>query len=586
MQKQRLELDWIGKDEEPRLEPRILLKSSEHGLGSRDSGNILIHGDNLLALKALEADYSEKIRCIYIDPPYNTGQAFEHYEDGVEHSMWLSLMRDRLVLLKKLLTRDGVLFVQLDDNEVAYCKVLLDEVFGRNNFINQVSVKTKPTAGASGGGEDKRLKKNIEYILIYVKDTSETGFDRFNDVFEEKDLFKHIEEMREDGKSWKYTRILKSFGTRTPLGETTDGSGQTIKIYRHTDFEMVPISQELKKLLRAGHADEEAEKLVYLKYFDRIFRDTNAQSSIRTRVMESVGTEDGLFSIDYVPRSGRSKGQQITVYYKGEKKDQIAWLKDICEKSKDRVIIKERIGTLWDDFNWNNVSKEGNVVFPNGKKPESLIERCILLATDPGDYVLDSFAGSGTTGAAALKMGRRWIMVELREHCFTHILPRLRRVLSGEDQGGISKKYDWNGGGGYDFFELAPTLLMKDGRGNWIFNPKYDAIQLASALAKHEGFKFWPDSKVYWKQGHSSEKDFIFVTTEFLTSEIVDKIASQMKKDETLLICAKAFRTAKTGHSNITIKKIPQMLLGRCEFGRDDYSLNVKEPTQEEMVLG
>lgn len=584
MHKQRLELDWVGKNDEPTLEPRILLKNIEHSLGT-PSGNMLIHGDNLLALKALESDFSGKIRCIYIDPPYNTGQAFEHYDDGLEHSLWLSLMRDRLLLLKKLLTQDGVLFVQLDDNEVAYCKVLLDEIFGRNNFINQVSVKTKPTAGASGGGEDKRLKKNIEYILIYVKDSSEMGFDRFNDVFEEKDLFKHIEEMREDGKSWKYTRILKNMGTRTPLGETADGSGQIIKIYRHDNYEMIPISQEVKRLIKNGQSKEDAERKVYLDNYETIFRDTNAQSSIRTRVMESVGNVDGLFSIDYIPRSGRNKGQQVTVYYKGEKKDQIAWLKDICEKTRDQVIIKERVGTLWDDFNWNNVSKEGNVVFPNGKKPETLIERCILLASDPGDYVLDSFAGSGTTGAAAHKMGRKWIMVELRDHCFTHIIPRLQRVISGDDRGGISEKYSWNGGGGYEFYELAPSLLQKDSFGNWVFSPKYNAFQLAEAVCKHEGFKFWPDQNLYWKQGFSTEKDFIFVTTEFLTADSIERIAATMKPDETLLVCAKAFRVTASKYSNITIKKIPQMLLGRCEFGRDDYSLNIKEPVQEEMEL-
>ena len=472
MRKQRLELNWIGKDDEPKLEPRILVRDSGLSFGSPSSENMLIHGDNLLALKALEASHSGQIKCVYIDPPYNTGQAFEHYDDGLEHSLWLSLMRDRLLLLKKLLTQDGVLFVQLDDNEVAYCKVLLDEIFGRSNFINQVSVKTKPTAGASGGGEDKKLKKNIEYILIYVKDSSETGFNRFNDVYEKKDLFKHIEEMKEDGKSWKYTRILKRMGTRTPLGETTDGSGQTIKIYRHSSYEMIPISQEVKRLIENGYSKENAERKVYLDNYETIFRDTNAQSSIRTRVMESIGDEDGLFSIDYIPRSGRNKGQQITVYYKGEKKDQLAWLKDICEKSKDRVIIKERVGTLWDDFNWNNVTKEGQVQLPNGKKPEALISRVIELSTNKDDWVLDSFAGSGTTGAVAHKMGRRWIMVELREHCKSLIVPRMSRVISGEDQNGVSELYSWTGGGGFQFYELAPSLLQKDNRGNWVISPR------------------------------------------------------------------------------------------------------------------
>jgi len=231
------------------------------------------------------------------------------------------------------------------------------------------------------------------------------------------------------------------------------------------------------------------------------------------------------------------------------------------------------------------VTKEGQVQFPNGKKPEALISRILELATDKGDWVLDSFAGSGTTGAVAHKMNRKWIMVELREHCKSLIHPRLSRVISGEDQNGVSEVYGWQGGGGFRFYELAPSLLQKDTRGNWVISPKYNAVMLTEAVCKHEGFKFWPDQTNYWKQGHSSEKDFIFVTTEFLTAERLDKIASQLKPDESLLICAKAFKVPSTKYSNITIKKIPQMLLGRCEFGRDDYSLNIKEPAQEEMEL-
>jgi adenine-specific DNA-methyltransferase len=220
MSKQKLELTWIGKDKRPKLEPRILLEDpdksyhAKHRVTENDIfGNRLIFGDNLLALKALEQEFSGRVKCIYIDPPYNTGQAFAHYDDGFEHSIWLSLMKERFELLRRLLTKDGVLFCQLNDDEAAYCKVLLDEVFGRNNFINQVSVKMKQTAGASGGGEDKRLKKNIEYILIYSLDRdSDIGFQKFNDVYDEEDLFEIIDEMEDSGKSWKYTSVLLEKG--------------------------------------------------------------------------------------------------------------------------------------------------------------------------------------------------------------------------------------------------------------------------------------------------------------------------------------------------------------------------------------
>lgn len=168
---QKLELTWIGKDKEIKIEPRILIEDKEKSNCKNDPNteNMLIHGDNLLALKALESKYAGKVKCIYIDPPYNTGSAFEHYDDNLEHSTWLSLMKPRLEILRNLLSDEGVIFVQIDDNEMAYLKVLMDEVFGRNNYVNTVSVLMKNIAGASGGGEDKRLKKNLEYILIYSK---------------------------------------------------------------------------------------------------------------------------------------------------------------------------------------------------------------------------------------------------------------------------------------------------------------------------------------------------------------------------------------------------------------------------------
>jgi adenine-specific DNA-methyltransferase len=236
--KQKLELTWIGKDQRPRLEPRILIEDPEKSyhakhrtLGNDQFNNVLIRGDNLLGLRALEQKYAGQVKCVYIDPPYNTGQAFEHYDDGVEHSVWLSLMRERFEILAKLLSTNGTLFCQLNDDEMAYGKVLLDEVFGRSNFLNQVSVKMKQTAGASGGGEDKRLKKNIEYILIYAKDkNSDGGFQKFNDVFDEEDLFEVISEMRDEGKSWKYTRVLKKLGTREFIKTIEDGSGDPINM--------------------------------------------------------------------------------------------------------------------------------------------------------------------------------------------------------------------------------------------------------------------------------------------------------------------------------------------------------------------
>jgi adenine-specific DNA-methyltransferase len=209
-------------------------------------------------------------------------------------------------------------------------------------------------------------------------------------------------------------------------------------------------------------------------------------------------------------------------------------------------------------------------------KPERLIQRVIHIASNPGDIVLDSFAGSGTTGAVAHKMGRRWIMVELGEHCHTHIIPRMKKVIDGTDQGGVSRAVNWKGGGGFRYFRLATSLLENDKKGNWIISKEYNAAMLASAMAKHEGFVYNPEETFYWKQGRSTEKDYIFTTTNFITIEYLDGIHEEMQPDESLLICCKSFQKAcEDRYANITVRKIPNMLLGRCEFGKDDYSLNV-----------
>lgn len=573
---QKLELTWIGKGDEPKLEPRILIENPEYSYGDPNTENMLIHGDNLLALKALEQDYAGKVKCIYIDPPYNTGNAFEHYDDGLEHSLWLSLMSQRLKLLRKLLKDDGVIFVQLDDNEIAYCRVIMDEIFGRNNFINQVSAKMKQTAGASGGGEDKKLKKNIEYILIYAKNIdSTTGFKKFNEVYEEENLFTVIENMKNDGKSWKYTRIIDGLTDREYIKDIFDGSGEIIKLYKHNNVRVRPLTEVCKT---ENITIEEA----YVKYFDKIFRDTNAQSSIRTRVMESSSDLGEYVSIDYIPRSGKNKNKLTTVYYKGTKRDQIAWLSDIAVKKGKSIVKLEKLGTFWDGFPLNNLTKEGGVQFPNGKKPELLIKTILDLSTDENDIVLDSFAGSGTTAAVANKMNRKWISVELGEHAITHTLPRLKNVVDGE-QGGISKAVNWQGSGGFKFYTLAPSLLKKDKFGQWIMSDEYNADMLAAAMAKQEGFKYNPSETQFWKQGNSSEQDFIFTTTQFLTVQQLEAIAEDMQAGESLLICCKAFQTeCKNKFPNITIKKIPQLLLDRCEFGKDDYSLNIVNIPQED----
>lgn len=582
--KNKLELTWIGKyDEHQSLEPRILIENKEYSYGNPETGtlsngkpwngNMLIHGDNLLALKALEQDFSGQVKCIYIDPPYNTGNAFEHYDDGKEHSTWLSLMRDRLEILRRLLRADGSIWIQIDDEEQAYLKVLCDEVFGRNNFVNMISVNMKNIAGASGGGEDKRIKKNCEYVLIYSAEYA--NFPILKPAYEYIELYDLVMRYRLANMNWHYTSVLVNPGEKQYLSSTMDGDGQEIKVFTRRNPVIKSINQLVKEL-------GISEKAIYYKFFDRIFEAKDAQSSIRTRVKEIKERENiktDLISIEYIPRSGKNKGVVYEQFYKGEKCRLLAWLKDIVEIRGETIYKRNLQGTFWNFTSvLNNLNKEGGVLFPNGKKPEALIERILSMTTSKSDLILDSFLGSGTTAAVAQKMDRRYIGIELGNHAYTHCVPRLKMVTDGTDQGGISKAQNWQGGSGFKFYELAPSLLKEDKYGNLVINKEYNADMLAAAMAKQEGYTYHPDQEVYWKQGFGSESDFIYTTTQFMTVEALSAIHDTMAEGETLLICCTAFqKECKQAFSNITIKKIPQMLLGRCEFGKDDYSLNIIE---------
>ncbi len=578
MQKQKLELMWVGKEKRAKLEPRILIEDPEksYHADKRVSDNdifdnMLIHGDNLLALKALEQDYTGRVKCIYIDPPYNTGNAFEHYDDGLEHSIWLSLMRERLELLKNLLREDGILFVQIDDSEQAYLKVLLDETFGRANFINMLSVNMKNIAGASGGGEDKRIKKNCEYILIYAKNYDLMPL--FNGPYEYTEMSELIQNYINEGKSWKYTTVLTDPGEKKYIGSTMDGDGNEIRVYKRLNVKMESINSIAKK-------EEISVQETYKKYGINVFRTTNAQSSIRMRIMEfrkKYNIKEPILSIEYIPRSGKNKGKIYEQFYKDDACNLFVWLRDTSEVIQGKLFKKELQGTYWDMNAWmKNLTKEGNVAFPNGKKPEKLIEQIFSMSTNPGDLVLDSFLGSGTTAAVAHKMGRRWIGIELGEHCDTHCVPRLKKVIDGEDAGGITKSANWRGGGGFRYYNLAPSLVKFDEWGNPIINKEFNENMLVRALCKVEGFNFDPSPDVYWKQGKSTESDFIYVTTQHLTAQMLQKLSDDVGDSCTLLICCGSFDGKKDSYSNLTIKKIPKAILKKCEWNHDDYSLEIK----------
>lgn len=527
--KQKLELTWIGKENRPRLEPRILLEDPEksyhspHRVTKKDVfDNRLIFGDNLLALKALEQDFAGKIKCVYIDPPYNTGSAFAQYEDGLEHSLWLSLIRDRLELLRRLLRRDGSCWVQLDDNEAHYCRVLMDEVFGRDNFVANV-VWNKSYAVRSNA---QFFSTAHEHILVYCRDRSHFNLNKFDRTDKQKGRY-HNPDNDPRGPWQSVTMTISLVGGARGRQYAKTGKSENI-------FEVTSPSGK-----------------VFLPPANRCWS----------------RNPDGFAALD--------KDNRI---WWGPKGDRAPRLKHFFSESSEGILPT----TLWADGDEFGLNQQGIREiraldlpdFPT-PKPERLMHKVLQLASDPGDWVLDSFAGSGTTGAVAHKMGRRWIMVELGEHCHTHIIPRMKRVIDGEDQGGISKAVNWKGGGGFRYYRLAPSLLEKDKWGNWVINKQYNAAMLAEAVCKLEGFRYAPSDTHFWQHGQSTEQDFIFVTTQHLNHELLQKLSDEVGESRTLLVMCSAFRGKADRYPNLTIKKIPKAVLSRCEWGHDDYSLEI-----------
>ena len=517
--KQKLELTWIGKDREVNLEPRILVEVPEKSYGDKDTENMLIHGDNLLALKALEQDFTGKIKCIYIDPPYNTGSAFEHYDDNVEHSKWLSLMKQRLEILHTLLAEDGSIWISIDATESHYLKVLCDEIFGRKNFIDEV-VWQRAYAPVN---LKKTLSRSHDALLVYAKKCSDKyELNKLPRTSAQDSLYKNPD--NDPRGPWQSDNLTVGPAIQEKLYEIITPSGKVV----------TPPAGRCWLFTK--------ERFEEMKNDNRIWFGNDGNNTPRLkRFLSEV-----------------KQGVVATTL----------WLRD---EVGDNQEAKREIKAL----NFDSVF--------DTPKPERLIERVLTLGSNEGDLVLDSFLGSGTTAAVAHKMGRKWIGIELGEHCYTHCEPRLQKVVDGTDQGGISKAVNWQGGGGYKFYELAPSLLKKDEFDNWIIEPKYDAEMLAEAMAKHEGYKFSPDENNVYKQGYSTEKDFIFTTTQFLSLDLLNKIASRIEEDESLLICATHFEEGVgRAFSNITVKKIPQMLLDRCEFGKLEYNLNIVEESQPE----
>jgi adenine-specific DNA-methyltransferase len=526
----KLELTWIGKENQPRLEPRILIedpaKSCHAPFRVSDQDlfdNRLIFGDNLLALKALEWEFAGKVKCIYIDPPYNTGSAFTHYEDGVEHSLWLSLMRDRLEVLRRLLAEDGSIWISIDDAEMPYLRVLMDEVFGRPCFI------------ASNVWQKRYSRENREAI---------------------GDVHEYVIVYALDPETFKKTR------NRIPIDE------KSAAVYRNPNDDPKGRWRGIPMTAQGWRTNQ--------------MYPITTPSGVLHRPPEGrcwSTTEDNYMALLAAGRIWFGKGgdgQPNVIRYLTEVEGMVPWTwwpHDECGHTDE---AKKEIHELF-----------GKADAFDTPKPERLLKRVLDIATNPGDLVLDSFAGSGTTGAVAHKMGRRWIMVELGEHCHTHIIPRLRKVVDGTDPGGVTEAVGWKGGGGFRYYRLAPSLLQRDQFGNWVINRKYNGAMLTEAICKLEGFAYAPSDTVYWQHGRSTEKDFIYVTTQTLTREQIQKLSDEVGDGRSLLVMCGAFRVKNLdAFPNLTVKKIPKAVLSRCEWGHDDYSLAIRslpmKPAEEE----
>lgn len=426
---------WHGKVQAARqaqLPPEYALyPCREESVNWDTTQNLYLEGDNLEVLKLLKETRRGKIHTIYIDPPYNTGKDFVYADDyqvsrqtylkktgragaenrsggaetgGRYHTDWLNMMYPRLLLARELLAATGVIFISIDDNELDNLKKICGEIFGEENYVNLITLKTKASSGASGGGEDKRLKKNTEYLLLYAKNRSKMKLRQPSELIPISD---YIREHRANGVGFYYTRILEDEGEKELLCEQ-DG----MKIYLHRNYRFSNISEKMRR-------DHLTEDEAYSRYFSRIFMVTNAQTSLLKKVNRATPASKMLVSYEYTPRSGRNRGVPTVKYVWN--KTLVVWLSDSAEKNGEGVFKRAVLGTLWDDISWGRLDLQGGVPFKNGKKPLRLVERMLEMAAERDETVLDFFSGSATTAQAVMNCNardggsRRFILVQIPE---------------------------------------------------------------------------------------------------------------------------------------------------------------------------
>lgn len=554
--KGKLELNWVDKGD------IILTKFDENGktypasyfngqvsdeelmprelelvksVGDPDSENMLIQGENLIALRSLEREYAGRIKLIYIDPPFNTGQDFEHYEDGLEHSIWLTMMENRLRLAKNILRNDGVVLVHIDNNEVGHLRVLMDEIFSKNNFVQMISEKRASPAGFKTINPGPLTV--TDYILMFARD-KDTFISKWKpyyvpvDYDENYDLL--ILNYDDPPIKWKFKKIHEILYAKYGFKSWRDAKRE----WGH-DWKVV------RKSLCGTFVLENADRVVSI-------RDPHKPSdAIRELLEKSKEHRRQVFVLK------REKYNDIYIINGGA----LSFYKNKIREIDGEFVPTEILTDLWDDINYAGIAEEGKVQFKNSKKPEMLLKRIIEMTTEPGDYVMDYFLGSGTTAAVAHKLNRKWIGIELGEHAEKLCLPRLRRVVSGEDKTGVSKQVGWKGGGGFKFYKLGEPLIVrhKDYPSIKVINPKYYNTALIKVICNLEGFKFRKDDKIFHGINKLGNK-FAHITEQYVSQGYIGLLKSKLTDNEELVVYCFNYDDKIALPQNVLIKKLPDDL--------------------------
>lgn len=546
---------WVLKNDIRVAEPRILKFVKSYG--DPTSENALFKGDNLLVLRSLVEIFKgrsekDKVKCVYIDPPFNTGNAFKYYDDNLQHSEWLTMMRDRLYLLRKLLRKDGIIFVHIDNEEMAYLKILLDEIFGRENFLTQISWERSPVAGLGQGG---KLVVNVtEYILAYAKEKTRL---KINEDFRVKKIFE-FEKLK------SYSQILINEGKKKLIKEFISKSNkELVRVYKHKDF-------KIGRLPVKDLEDSRAKfKSFYKNNFDKIFRSFLVQRENKFQHELIARMDKGLYSVTYTPSRGKSKNKLTTNFY--FKKGLCGWLSSVASLEKGIVYKFEKPNDFWtrSDVPFAARGEGGIRGEARSIKPEGLMGRLIEMTTDVGDLVMDVFAFSGTTGAVAHKMKRRWIMAEIGKQAENLIIPRLNRVVHNKDQRGISREVNWQGGGGFKYYRLGESVIYKQDM-NW----NLKAEEMAEAVFLH--FQYRPVKAEWLKKEnmylgiHQFARyhfaiSFAMREVKVISANLYEKIITELEKVKfkhlTIFTNVAVAVPPESLDERVLIKKIPAAIL-------------------------